>query len=103
MSSSGHVAASTIHGIRKRSHLSELRPPCVCAVGACTLVPDLSALVVAISGSTDPDGRASISTPLPAVPGLVGAKLVEQWLVLTGGGCPLLGIDLSNAIEVEIQ
>lgn len=72
--------------------------------GPCTLVPDLAMpVVVAFSGTTNERGRASTTTPLPALPNLVGAVLIEQWLVVSGSGCPLIGMALSNGLAVEIQ
>lgn len=72
--------------------------------GPCTLVPDLALpVVVAFSGTTDAGGNASAVTALPGVPSLVGAVLVEQWVVVTGGGCSLLGLALSNGLAVVIQ
>ena len=71
--------------------------------GPCTLVPDPTMSFVIAAGSTDAFGAASVGTPVPATPALVGNKLVEQWLVATGGGCRAIGSAFSNGAEIQIQ
>ena len=73
------------------------------ACGPCSLVVDPNGAVVLPVGNTTANGSASFNTPLPNVPALVGVKLIEQWLVASGGGCSPFGIAFSNGIEVEIQ
>jgi len=68
--------------------------------GSCTLVADPTA-GVAVSTATDNFGEAAVPMPIPASPSLVGVELVEQWLVLGGGGCA--GLGFSNAIRLEIE
>ena len=70
--------------------------------GPCTLVPKLGAGGVTIFiGTTDGFGNAEMAAPIPNAPALVGATMYEQWLILTGQGC--FGVDLSNALKVELQ
>ena len=71
--------------------------------GPCSLVVNPACAVVAFAGSTDANGRASAALPLPNVPGLIGLKFREQWLLAASGGCAQFGIAFSNGIEVELQ
>ena len=68
--------------------------------GGCTLVPNPLALVSA--GLTDSRGNAAVPVPIPNIPGMVGATFLEQWITVGGTACPL-GIELSNALRVQIQ
>ncbi|MEM7202185.1 MAG: hypothetical protein AAF628_18090 [Planctomycetota bacterium] len=70
--------------------------------GGCTLWPDLATGVLAPIGRTDPRGNAALPAPLPDLPSLLGAQFVAQWVVADGSGCPL-GVDLSDALRVEVQ
>ncbi len=78
--------------------LGRLDAPC----GSCVIVPDPATGVVIAVGSTNGFGNAELTVPLPAVASLVGARLLEQWVTASGGAC-LSALDLSNALQVEIQ
>ena len=68
--------------------------------GPCTLTVDPSTAVV-LSGSTNARGRAWRNVPLPGLPGLVGANLFAQWLLVAPGGCA--GLAFSNGLQIGIQ
>ncbi|MEM7203222.1 MAG: hypothetical protein AAF628_23370 [Planctomycetota bacterium] len=67
--------------------------------GACAIVA--SPQLVAAAGLTNAHGDAALPLPIPALPSLRGAALVQQWAT-PGAGCSL-GVDLSNGQRVEIQ
>ena len=79
--------------------LAQTSFPC----GPCTLMVQPAGALIVPVGTTDANGRASLAIPLPNLPGLQGAKLVEQWLVVSlNGGCAQ-SVGFSNALEVQIQ
>lgn len=72
--------------------------------GACTVVPNpWNGFVLA----PPPGGRTTIvhTISLPIDPQLIGARFYQQWMALaaTNTGCPSLGLNLSNALRLEVQ
>ncbi|MEM7202187.1 MAG: hypothetical protein AAF628_18100 [Planctomycetota bacterium] len=70
--------------------------------GPCTLYPDALSAVFVPAGSTTPQGSAGVTLPIPDVPSVVGAAIVEQWVTIGGSSC-LGAFALSNGLEVQIQ
>ena len=72
--------------------------------GSCTVVPNLwNGFVLAPPiGSTT---RIVHTIGVPIDPQLIGARIYQQWLTLatTATGCPSLGLNLSNALQLEVQ
>lgn len=72
--------------------------------GTCTVVPNLwNGFVLAPpSGSYT---RIVHTIGVPIDPQLIGARIYQQWLALatTATGCPSLGLNLSNALQIEVQ
>jgi len=48
---------------------------------------------------TDNHGNASVQVPIT---NLLGVTFIEQWAILGGNACAL-GLELSNAVQVQIQ
>lgn len=68
--------------------------------GPCRLVPRPLFLV---PSSTDAQGSASHSLPLPASVALPGLDILAQWIVRAPGPCATVGSSLSNAIQVTVE
>ena len=71
--------------------------------GPCRLVPDPLQSFVVAAGNTDANGDASVTTPIPFAPSLIGLRFIDQWLVAQVGGCAAVNAAFSNAIAVQIQ
>ena len=71
--------------------------------GACRLVPDPLRAFVLAAGTTSPTGQASVTTPIPFSPSLLGLRFIDQWLLASNGGCAAVNAAFSNAIEVQVQ
>jgi len=69
------------------------------ACGTCTLVPDPASGIALPLGVTDNHGNASVQVPIT---NLYAATFIEQWAILGGNACAL-GLELSNAVQVQIQ
>jgi hypothetical protein len=72
--------------------------------GTCTVVPNpWNGFVLAPPSGGRPTIVHTISLPID--PQLVGARFYQQWLALavTNTGCPSLGLNLSNALRLEVQ
>lgn len=76
--------------------LAPLDVPC----GSCTLhlQPVLNYLTL-----TDASGYAGIGISIPSIAGAVELELRQQWVVLSGSACPLVGVDFSSAIVSRLQ
>jgi hypothetical protein len=62
--------------------------------GPCTLVPRPDVVLA---------GPGQHPIPIPCVPGLIGAQLTAQWLLLVPGGCPALNdLAVSRALRFTI-
>jgi hypothetical protein len=74
--------------------------------GSCVLVPDpFTAFVIGPLSRRPGLSRVETEFTVPNVPGLVGLRLYEQWLLpdnLTPG-CATFPFDLSNALQVTIN
>ena len=72
--------------------------------GGCILVPD-PFIGFGFAANTDALGAAEVAMSIPNSPALRGLVFYDQWLVTDASSpaCAPLGVDLSNAIQVEIQ
>jgi hypothetical protein len=110
----GGFAAATCAIVGNQSFVANLRnatpgvaaflvlgvAPAAFSCGPCQLIPlPLAALP---AGFTSERGNAALSLPIPNAPGLLGATLLQQWITVAGTACPL-GIQLSNALQVQLQ
>ena len=72
------------------------------ACGPCTLVPDVfDAFVFATTASSD--GEAVVSMAIPNDSHLSGLGFLAQWALGGNANCPFFGVDLSNALYLQIQ
>lgn len=74
--------------------------------GSCTVVPNpWTGIVLAPPVGFTPGGTVVHTIALPLSSQLVGFRLYQQWLALAPAatGCPSLGLNLSNALRLELQ
>jgi hypothetical protein len=68
--------------------------------GTCLLRPSLDYVAGTATSGT---GSASVVTPIPDDPALIGAVVFGQWAVFhAAGACALFGIDASNALQIVV-
>lgn len=75
--------------------------------GTCTLVPNLwNGFVLPPPPLGGSNGTTVVHTiTMPIDPAAIGVRFYQQWLALapSATGCPSLGINLSNALRLEVQ
>lgn len=73
-------------------------------LSVCRIVPNPSSGFVFSGGTTDALGNAEVSMSIPSEATLAGLEFYEQWAVNDLlPDCNTLGVDLSNALQVEIE